>query len=381
MNYKILSNLNDYKYDILLIWPLVKKCNLQCSYCIANSKFVKDNKKIEKIDIKRLMNTLNNSNKTYRIELSGGEPLLVPNIIEACQEITKKHYITLISNFTLTGKIKQFSEKINPKRVLGLVASLHIKELEKRAIVETFISNFLLLKQKGFHIKPTMVAYTPIIPEIHDYLLYFEKRGIHINLDLYKGKWQNKEYPESYSQNESKSINIDFTKEELSRIKHRKGVLCNTGYNAYTVTPDGDIHSCYASNKKLGNIYTNIQLPQQLIRCSYEDCPCAIDIYQSTLIKKALIENHKYIDNYCLITNNIHSKQIKKILKNGYIKKIKHARNVLPYLKDGYYDVIYICIFEEDIELVSIVRKIIGTFSRTKIIGISGINQKDFLCI
>lgn len=136
-------------YDVWLMWQPNFKCNLNCTYCI-----IKDSRKtakVSKINISALIKTLNKTNKIFNIDFGGGEPFLIPNLIEACKEITKNHYVSITTNLT-SGKIKEFSEKIDPERVEYIYSSLHIKELERfslhsSAILSTF-SYFIFLNSR-----------------------------------------------------------------------------------------------------------------------------------------------------------------------------------------------------------------------------------------
>ena len=60
------------------------------------------------------MGSINKTNKIFKIEFTGGEPFLIPNIIEACEELTKKHYIEIISNFT-SDRITEFCRVRSPE--------------------------------------------------------------------------------------------------------------------------------------------------------------------------------------------------------------------------------------------------------------------------
>ena len=121
-------------YDVSLQWSVTNRCNLNCHYCFQFDSEAKRYGEIYKIDIPAVIKTLNKTNKVFRIGFVGGEPFLVPNMVEACTEITKKHYIAFNTNLT-SSNIKEFSEKIDPKRVIHIVASLHIKELEKHNLL------------------------------------------------------------------------------------------------------------------------------------------------------------------------------------------------------------------------------------------------------
>ena len=83
------------------------------------------------IHTEKLLETLKDTNKTFKITFSsGGEPFLIPRFIDICISLTQKHFIALITNLT-PHPIVSFAEAVDPKRVLYVHASLHIEELKK----------------------------------------------------------------------------------------------------------------------------------------------------------------------------------------------------------------------------------------------------------
>jgi MoaA/NifB/PqqE/SkfB family radical SAM enzyme len=244
------------KYDYWLHWDIGNECNLNCSYCLNKPKQGKLNfwnKKIRKllqleiseiieilkhkfkkskskIDLPSLMRTLNKTNKTFKIGFTGGgEPFLIPNVIDVFEQITKKHYISMNTNLT-SRKIKEFAQRIRPEKVIDIVASLHIKELERTNLMERYVENFSICEKKGFDIYPMVVAYPPLINEVQKYKSLFNKFGIQIQFSPFNGTYSGKIYPEAYTKEEITAFDLKL----LNKSK-RKGELCNAGYNAAIV--------------------------------------------------------------------------------------------------------------------------------------------------
>jgi len=275
-----------YNYDAWLLWVIQDRCNLNCNYCFCFDSDAKKNGTIFSINIPALIQTLNKTNKTFRIGFTGGEPFLTPNIIEACIEITKKHYISLNSNLTTT-KLKEFSVKINPKKVIHITASLHIVELETYNLMDRFIDNYMLLKEKGFNINALEVAHPSLLNHVHRYKDLFKEKGFNISFCPFVGEYDGKKYPDSYT---SKEINI-FDLKDTVKLFNQKGRLCNAGYNVGIILQNGDVVSCFSISKKIGNIYKDIEFKDQLIICPVEVCGCPLKCYDKNLFQKALKEN------------------------------------------------------------------------------------------
>lgn len=323
-------------YDAWLFWTITNACNLNCTYCNASdprkiikkfyylgflnstklvivnlgelieqiakkglvSVFEKTKAKLTyktsaNINVPALMRALDASQKTFKISLTGGEPFLVPNFIEVCRAITKKHYITLFSNLT-SSEIKAFSETIDPRQVLEICGSLHIKELERRRLLERYIENFTLLREKGFNVKAQVVAYPDILSKVEKYRLYFKKKGVSIEFLPFRGRYRWKQYPKSYTEQEIEIFGFGTSQNshtDIIKCFYQRGKICNAGYNVGVAFPSGDIQTCFLIGQSLGNVFTKIEFKKNLIKCPFKYCSCPLNIYDLYLFKKALRKN------------------------------------------------------------------------------------------
>jgi len=317
-------------YDAWLQWYINYQCNLNCIYCFQypdrnQSLFKKISgvfshnlfRKIKKasairlptllgsihyklfrvnktspINICALIKSLDRTNKTFRVGFAGGEPFLVPNLIEACVEITKKHFISLNTNL-VTGKVEEFAEKISPARTLHIVASLHINELERYHLVNRYLNNFLKYQKKGFNIIAEAVAYPSLLDKAAKYKIFFQEKGIAVNFSSFLGDYHGKKYPESYSDEELQVFGLD----KCCRLQnHLRGKACNVGYNVALVLPTGVIDLCHQVHQEIGNIYKNIKFSHKLITCPFDFCNCPLNIYDPYLFEKACSETSS--DNF-----------------------------------------------------------------------------------
>jgi len=225
-----------------------------------------------------------------------GEPFLIPNIVEAVKEITHKHYVIFNTNLT-SSKIKEFAETIDPKKVVSICASLHIKELERRNLMDRFIDNFLYCRRKGFNIFVRVVAYPPLSCEIKKYTLFFKRFDIKLKFDPFIGVYDGKRYPDSYSSKELSAFGFKHT--EIDEF-HTKGRVCNAGYNTGIVGSDENIYTCSQIHENIGNIYKKISFKKKLLKCPIDSCDCPWFKYSVFLFEKALREkkgckNNKYV--------------------------------------------------------------------------------------
>jgi len=326
-----MNNEEKIHYDTWLQWPINHECNLHCVYCWFNlgkdirlaKKVVRQSitfyikksiseilRKINKlfqmglptainiiwyrrhhspnnINIIRFKNALDKTSKIYKIDLTGGEPFLVSNIVDFCVEITKKYFVAFNTNLT-SDKIKEFAEKINPQKVIYINASCHIKELERLNLLDKYIDNFNLCKGRGFNIHATERAYPPLLGEVEKYKKFFKQKGIELGFAQFCGEYNGRHYPEAYTDEEIKIFGL----ENASDIKmfRSKGKICNAGYNACVVSYDGTVRPCYGIPEIMGNIFHKIEFKKELIRCPQEYCGCPLNCYDSYLFEKALVE-------------------------------------------------------------------------------------------
>ncbi len=310
-------------YNAGLYWSLTNRCNLDCTYCITACSD-KKTASIPKIDISSFIATLEKANRIFKISfIGGGEPFLVPNLVEACIEITKKHYVAFNTNLT-TSQIKKFAGTIDPNRVTRIVASVHIKELEKRKLLRVYIDNFLLLKERGFDIGAKAVAYPALLKEIKKYKQFFKENKIELGFVPFFGNYAGKKYPFSYTRDEledfglNQSANIkELGLHQSHKLKYRRHKVCNAGYNAGEIDAEGNVYICQYIKMRMGHIYKDIEFRSGIIICPFKSfCRCALYKMDTYLFEKAQREcefGHQKLGFYHLCSALIYEK-IDKIL-------------------------------------------------------------------
>jgi len=278
------------KYDIWIQWYVTKYCNLDCDYCIAKKNSYLCTKPAKPddhsdIDTPLFLKSLNKTGKTFHITFTGGEPFLVPNLIDACKEITQDHFISINTNL-ISDKIGYFAEKIDPSRVCFVYASFHMDELEKKKKVDMFIDNYLLLKEKGFIIAASAVAHPSILGKINKYKALLLKHDIKLSFVPFIGNYDKKKYPMAYSKDQI--AKLGFSREDISRYDW-KGKPCNVGVNSAFVNAEGDAIGCIVNKNQIGNIYDNISFKKNMVLCKHSFCPCPMPSLNKVLYNNALM--------------------------------------------------------------------------------------------
>jgi organic radical activating enzyme len=268
-------------FDYWLNWYATTYCNLKCEFCL-----IKDEGHFDcnpKIDHLKLLKTLSSFNKPFLITFSGGEPFLIPNIVESMKEVAKEHFISINTNL-ICDNIKEFVKEVNPNKVRDIFAAFHIKELVKHNLIEKYINNFNLCRNAGFNIKASAVAYPPLLPQANKSRELLKKQNINLEFDPFFGEFNGKEYPKSYTDEEMKVFQMDESKKE--KFYHFEK-MCNAGKNAGMVFPDGTVFACSGVCIKIGNVYEKIVFKDNLIKCPNKKCGCPFYLYEPELFKKA----------------------------------------------------------------------------------------------
>ena len=285
------------EYDITAGWGINTLCNFKCPYCLIKIHNMNDTIIGEK-DLDKIINSFDETKKTWLIWMTGGEPFLHPRFIELCKRLTKKHYIAMNTNLS-SPLVYNFCKEIDPKRVLRLNCSLHITERERLGLKEDFVEKVKLLKERGFRVWVSQVMWPPVLEKFDKIYEEFRKRDIFIVPYSFSGEYNGKKYPEAYTKKERKKmqyyfnetkINNGITKQNISpkiKLKRKliendlmgqlsfKGKQCLAGKNNIVINYEGDIFRCYDDNTKLGNIFKgNVKLLDKPEICKSEKCSC-----------------------------------------------------------------------------------------------------------
>lgn len=282
--------------DILLHGP----CNFDCYYCCADTtpdkKVLKGNNfgmLSTKRGVKELM-TLLDELGVCEVSLCGtGEASLFPNFFSLCETITKKHYLTLVTNMSFDDRC--FMKKIPAKRVSGILMSLHPSH-EKD--MDGFIGRVGFYKSKGYPVAIIYVAHPLRIANIPRLYETFDQMGVEFRIAPFNGCYKGREYPASYTKKERKTIlSHNFMPNTFYRIERgfrlHKGKLCLAGYRQVDIDDrTGDVLRCYDSGTVLGNLYRGkIQILEIPLPCDACVCGCHEHAEEARQVKKHLINN------------------------------------------------------------------------------------------
>jgi MoaA/NifB/PqqE/SkfB family radical SAM enzyme len=311
----------------MMSWVMNQRCNFTCEYCFYTKEYLAvENPKVGKYSPQHIAEKFNKTGQEWYIYLNGGEPFLYPKFNELCEELTQKHYISINSNISTSNCI-DFADRIDPKKVYSIEASLHIEEREQRNGLKRYLKNFLNFQEKGFPIQVVYVTYPDLFDRIEDDIHMLKSEGIKIiNLKVFRGYYKLKYYPQSYTEHQREIIEkhaldkneINILEESLSYF----GKKCGAGYDFFLMDPEGDVRRCSSSAKSYGNFFEGtFKIDKQARACPFLQCSCPYEGMNRTSAEK---------DNIFKISQ--------EIIREGtpYIYKKARPVKIYRYLKKRY---------------------------------------------
>jgi len=225
--------------------------------------------------------------------MTGGEPLLHPDFVELCETITKTNKIRFDTNLSLTEKVRDFAQKIDPAQVYSIYAALHIKERERRNEVESFVENVLMLKKRNFNIRVNYILIPNLIDRFKSDYEQFKTRGIILEPKPFTGLYNTitrrhrhylsrtpnyferyfiKRYPDSYSENEIEILMELNPNSHIHTAFHSKDMDCSAGRTSLYMGMNGNMQKCPSNPKVVGSAFSDIVLQDKNEPCEVSMC-------------------------------------------------------------------------------------------------------------
>lgn len=145
------------KIATIIDWILTEKCNLNCYYCLQNAdtRMAKctpvDYRFAQKAEFPMLFH------------LTGGEPFLVPNLINLINELQAMgHYVSMNTN--LTHSTRDFSKLVGKEHFLFINSSYHY--IYRKGLINPFIRNYMYLREAGIFTYATIVMLSDLFDDL-----------------------------------------------------------------------------------------------------------------------------------------------------------------------------------------------------------------------
>lgn len=276
--------------NIYFTWDIHYKCNYYCTYCFLHFEPETSGIEAKYLGLEEWISIWKNIYEKYghsQISITGGEPFIYPNFIDLIAELQKWHTFEFSTN--LSWDVDEFMRKIKPERV-RINSSFHPEFVNSH----DFINKLLFLRKNRYQASITVVAYPPFLKDIEGYKNVFEREGFNMIVFPYRGPYQDKKYPEAYSDSEKDFLKKfgasigNETNKELYKIwverkeEIKQDAVCRMGQRYSKIVPSGNAYRCCAAvNKdwgKLGNItdgsFSFLKEPMLCLERSKHNCVC-----------------------------------------------------------------------------------------------------------
>lgn len=269
-----------------LMWNMTRLCNFRCHYCY----FPHAAAPVEPVvPAETVLRFLDATNEEWVIGMTGGEPFIYPDFVDLCKALTARHKISIDTNLSLSDRVRDFAERIDPSRVYDLYIALHIEERRRKNLVDAFVDDVRLLIDKGYHLTVNYVVHPDLVASYWEDLEYFQCRGVPITPRPFKGFHQGQEYPNAYDA-AARAIFADHPRAGRKMAFNFQGVPCSGGRNLLRLEPDGQLYRCSGEKRDQGNILGSPQRLTDNEPCRARRCPCLGPNYvQLTQAQEALL--------------------------------------------------------------------------------------------
>ncbi|WP_243544468.1 radical SAM protein [Pseudodesulfovibrio tunisiensis] len=253
-----------------LLWNMTRKCNFRCEYCY----FPHDNTPVETtLPVERILDFLSATNEKWTVGMTGGEPFIYPKFVDICAALSAEHRIAVDTNLSVSSKVRDFAERIDPDRVDDLYVALHIAERERVKGVPAFIENARLLLDKGFNVIVNYVVHPDLLDRYHEDAARFASHDIRITPRPFKGRHEGRRYPEAYGE-QGRAVFADFPEQGRKIAYNFEGIPCSAGRTLLRMEPDGTVFRCPGDKTVLGNVMEDVTLLDGDEPCRVRRCPC-----------------------------------------------------------------------------------------------------------
>lgn len=236
-------------------------CNARCTYCYEKGIAVitMTDETVEKV-VTFIQNTVT-SNKPIRIEWFGGEPLVnMPVIQKICERLTKLGLVfesTMVTNGILLDnkiakKLKDTCHLSKAQITLDGLADVYsaVKGVPQSCF-DKVISNIALLASNEItvHVRMNYADNHGALLDLINYLgdkLGFNKWIFYYVYPIFEGKESvSKEIMEKVLNLNDSLLSAGLMKKsDLYKFTYRQTRCFATGYNSFTIAPDGKLYNC-----------------------------------------------------------------------------------------------------------------------------------------
>jgi organic radical activating enzyme len=314
--------LEDNNLGIVITVKIRCPCNYNCIYCVAKNT-IEDTNVFNLNEIERLYKSLESFIVT-ELECGGSEPTIHPQIRGLLEVCLKYGIVSIPTNNSIPPERWLPSENVNK---LLVRAAFH-QQAEKD--IYGFIDRLTKIIKIGGNVHVVFVAHPDRMEKIDSYSRIFQQNNITMVITPFNGIYNDREYPESYTNKELEIINQGNVKTQSwqallsieARIRNFSGIPCLAGYKKFYLDEKGKIFRCLYDTKVIDQPFNSAK------PCEVEYCGCG-------LLLSELNELDENFWNYCRgIANLPYTQKLKNLgTKETFKEKRKIYWNLMKRYK------------------------------------------------
>lgn len=260
--------------QIEFCWLPNYRCNYRCPYCYFEPHWKEVVDRDKSFSKDKIISAWERIRKKYgeaQIYVSGGESTLYPDFTDIMKELSKMHRININTNLSI--EVNKIINHLSPLRIT-LSVSFHPFFVH----ITDMINKLYLLRKNNWRIDVACVAWPPLVYNLDYYHSIFQ--GYNFKVLPFWGKYDGKDYPQSYTEEEKNLVNkyMGKRKEVTFSTNPPKvtGRLCQAGQLYAHILPDGEVLRCGFGGESMNRNFFDKEfaLFDKASPCISEYCGC-----------------------------------------------------------------------------------------------------------
>lgn len=233
---------------VVFAWDMHYSCNYRCPYCFYThagwTELAKKNLYQTPDKWEEVWSRVAKLYGRCQLRITAGEPFTYPHFDEVVARLSKIHDLQITTNASQTDAIRRLADSADPKAV-ELDCTFHPIWGE----LVPFAENVSYLRSKNFVANVCFLAYPPQMPKMVQHKNDFAQRGLYMNMAIFWGQHDGKQYPFAYTPEERRQIKDTVGVEigpELVNLDplEIRGKVCGAGQRYAVVQADGKVYRC-----------------------------------------------------------------------------------------------------------------------------------------
>jgi MoaA/NifB/PqqE/SkfB family radical SAM enzyme len=267
---------------VTFAWDMHYSCNYRCPYCFYTTagwtELARRSQYKTAAEWAESWKRVAEKHGRCQLRITAGEPFTYPYFVDVIAAVVEHHDVQITSNCSQTATIAEFARRVSPDAA-EIDCTFHPLQGE----FEEFAGNVLELRRAGFVANVCYLAYPPQMREMGAFKERFKERGLYMNMAIFWGKHDGKQYPHAYTPEERawiKSVIGSETSAETVGLEPIaiNGKVCGAGQRYAVVQADGKVFRCgqlAAEGQEIGDIFDpNFKLFEKGRPCVVDYCRC-----------------------------------------------------------------------------------------------------------